>query len=88
MKYPHLPGCRCKKYEEVLDKNDPWWIDAPEYYNCFFTYMRHNTGPHTLNEIANHLDLSISAITAIERKALMKLKRRVGKFKMPIPKKN
>lgn len=77
MKIPHLPGCKCGKYTETLTELDEWYVNAPEYYNCFFTYMRSNSRPHTLFEIAQKLNLSISAITAIERKALNKLRKKL-----------
>jgi len=82
MKVAHLPGCRCGKFKETLGTKDPWYVNAPNYHNCFFTYMRHNHKSHTLSEIAQKLDLSISAITAIERKALDKLKRKVKSLKL------
>lgn len=81
-KKAHLPGCRCGKHKQTLKKDDPWYVNAPEYHNCFFTYMRYNSHAHTLNEIAQMLDLSISAITSIERKALEKLKRRAKRLNL------
>jgi DNA-directed RNA polymerase sigma subunit (sigma70/sigma32) len=39
--------------------------------------MRHNSRPHTLNEIAKLLGLSIAAVTTIEKKALKKVQRRL-----------
>lgn len=78
----HLPGCRCGKHKETLKEDDPWYVNAPEYYNCFFTYMKHNSHAHTLNDIAKKLNLSISAITSIERKALEKLKHRAKRLNL------
>lgn len=64
------PKCKC------LD--DPSWkVDAPEFGNCFFEYMKHNPRPHTLQEISNLLGLSISAVATVEKKALSKLKRKL-----------
>ena len=39
--------------------------------------MRYHDRPHGLKEIAERLDLSISAITTIERKAMEKLQRKL-----------
>jgi DNA-directed RNA polymerase sigma subunit (sigma70/sigma32) len=39
--------------------------------------MRHNSRPHTLNEISKLLGMSIAAVTTIEKKALVKLKRKI-----------
>jgi len=58
-------------------KGDAWWINAPEYSNCFWTYLRYNDRSHTLSEIAKLMKLSISAITSIERKAFSKIRKRV-----------
>jgi hypothetical protein len=70
-KVTHRDNCRCN------EDPDAWSINAPEYYDCFFTYMRHNSRPHTLNEIAKLLGLSIAAVTTIEKKALKKVQRRL-----------
>jgi hypothetical protein len=64
----HRDSCRCQEDPEA------WKVNAPEYYNCFFTYMRYNARCHTLSEIANLLGMSIAAVTSIEKKALNKLR--------------
>ena len=73
----HLPACKCGEHHRNLEPGDEWYVNAPQYNNCFYTYMRHNDRPHGLKEIAELLDLSISAITTIERKAFKKLQRRL-----------
>ena len=80
-KYPHLPGCKCGNYERSLEKGEAHWINAPDYSNCVYNYLAYNPRPHTLSEIADFLDLSISAITAIERKALQKVRKRTKNLK-------
>jgi len=76
-KKSHWWGCRCG-YEEEGDvpEDNKWYIKSPEYNNCFWTYLRYNSRPHTLLEIAELTGLSISAITIIERKALKDLKKK------------
>jgi DNA-directed RNA polymerase sigma subunit (sigma70/sigma32) len=64
----HLDGCRCNESPEE------WWVDSPEHFNCFFTYLKANLRPHTLQEIASLLHMSISAVTTIEKKAIEKLR--------------
>lgn len=76
VKYPHREDCRCGKTELPLAKGDAWWIHAPEYGNCFWTYLRYNDRQHTLAEVAKMMKLSISAITSIERKAFAKIRKR------------
>jgi len=76
-KYIHLKRCKCGKGGEQLEKIDTWWVDEPSYSNCFWVYLRHNDRQHTLNEVANLLNLSISAITATEKKAYKKLNRKL-----------
>ena len=71
MNITHKDSCRCQEDPET------WYINAPEFFNCFFTYMRHNSRPHTLNEISKLLGMSIAAVTTIEKKALVKLKRKI-----------
>ena len=58
-----------------MQKVDTWWIHSPEHGNCFWTYLRYNDRPHTLSEVAKRMKLSISAITSIERKAFVKIRR-------------
>jgi DNA-directed RNA polymerase sigma subunit (sigma70/sigma32) len=70
----HKDACRCQENPEE------WKVNSPEHFNCFFTYMRHNSRPHTLNEIAKLLNMSIAAVTSIEKKALNKLKRKIAEF--------
>ena len=74
--HPHRADCRCGR-NAPLDRTSPWWINAPEFDNCFWTYLRYNDRPHTLSEIAKLMKLSISAITSIERKAFAKLRKKV-----------
>lgn len=76
MVHPHREDCRCGRTTLPLEKGDAWWINAPDYGNCFWTYLRYNDRPHTLSEIARTMKLSISAITSIERKAFAKLRKR------------
>jgi len=70
-KIVHKDACRCQ------EDPDAWWINSPEHYNCFFTYMRLNARPHTLAEIAKLLGMSIAAVTSIEKKAIVKAKRKL-----------
>lgn len=76
-KYVHSSRCKCGR-NQILNKGDAWYIVAPEYYNCFWTYLRYNTRQHTLSEIAELLGLSISAITSIEKKATSKLRSKIN----------
>lgn len=70
-KVVHRDACKCQENPEE------WWINSPEHFYCFFTYMRYNSRPHTLSEIAKLLGMSIAAVTSIEKKALIKAKRRL-----------
>jgi hypothetical protein len=72
----HLRNCKCGK-EGRLTKTDEWWVNAPEYYNCFWLYLKYNTRGHTLSEVAKLLRLSISAITSIEKKAFAKVRNKI-----------
>jgi hypothetical protein len=81
MRYPHPSDCKCGEQKLPLEKGHDWWVNAPDYGNCFWTYLRYNDHPHTLSEIAKLMKLSISAITAIERKAISKLRREVTRLK-------
>jgi DNA-directed RNA polymerase sigma subunit (sigma70/sigma32) len=54
-------------------ESDEWTVNSPEHHNCFWTYLKYNNRSHTLNEIAHLLGISISAVTALEKKALAKL---------------
>lgn len=71
-KIVHRDNCKCN------ENPDEWRVNAPAFYNCFFTYMRHNARPHTLNEIGKLLGMSIAAVTAIEKKALAKVQRKMA----------
>lgn len=73
--YLHRDDCRCGS-RLPLQKGDAWWINAPDYGNCFWTYFRYNDRAHTLSDIAKLMKLSISAITSIERKAFARIRRR------------
>lgn len=76
-KYVHEEDCKCGAMELPLTEESSWYVNSPEHHNCFWTYLRYNERPHTLNEIAQLLDLSISAITAIEKRAFTKLRKKV-----------
>lgn len=82
-KYPHPKTCKCAKggSKSPLNESHDWWIRSKEHHNCFWVYLRANKRAHTLNEISKLLNLSISAVTSIEKKAELKLKR---KFRMLI----
>ena len=71
-KIPHTDECKCRENPEL------WTVDSPEHHNCFWTYLKYNTRQHTLNEIAQLLGISISAVTAIEKKALAKISKNKG----------
>lgn len=73
-KVVHRDNCKCN------ENPDEWKVNSPEHHNCFFTYMRHNARPHTLNEISKLLGMSIAAVTAIEKKAAEKMKRRLSEL--------
>lgn len=77
-KYPHFSDCKCNSGKKVLTKQHPWWVDAPDYHNCFWVYLRHNDKIHTLQEVSKLLGLSISAITSTEKKAINKLKKKIA----------
>lgn len=79
-KFPHLPACKCGMWTKELMPYNEWYIAAPQYNNCFWTYMRHNPRPHGLKEVADLLGLSISAVTSIERKAMEKFKKKLKKY--------
>ena len=78
-KYPHSAECKCglTLKEGALTPDHPWYVNRPQFHNCFWIYLRHNGRPHTLYEISKLLNLSISAITAIERKAFVKFQKRI-----------
>lgn len=82
--YLHSDDCKCgvKSAELPLRKDHPWYVRSKAHGNCFWCYMRHNVRPHTLQEIADLLGLSISAITSIERKAHMKLRGKADQLKI------
>lgn len=82
--YPHAENCRCgaSATELPLKKDHDWYVHSRAFHNCFWTYLRHNTRPHTLSEVAKLMKLSISAITSIERKAYRKLKKRARQFEL------
>lgn len=75
-KYEHSLNCRCGSTES-LEKGSDWYIAYPRYHNCFWVYLRHNDRIHTLSEVARLLELSISAITSIEKRAFSKLRHKV-----------
>jgi hypothetical protein len=66
------PSCRCE--------NDPeWWVKSPEHGNCFFAYMADNPREHTLDEVAELLEMTIPSVSASERKAVIKLRKLVNR---------
>lgn len=79
-KKPHLPNCKCDHYKSPLPKKHDWYINSPEHHNCFWMYLEDNNRKHTLSEIAKKLDTSMSVITSIERRALKKMKTKLGKL--------
>jgi len=80
-KKPHFYDCTCKYTEEGdLPKDHKWYVKSPMYHNCFWTYLRYNDRPHTLNDIAQLMGLSISAITSIEKKAIAKLRKKTNQI--------
>ncbi len=83
MRYVHRDDCKCGRSQLPLVKGDAWWVNAPEYGNCFWTYLRYNDRAHTLSEIARLMKLSISAITSIERKAIAKVRKHVDLLEQP-----
>ena len=66
---------KCKLKQCVCGDGDEWVIDAPDHGNCFWSYFFFNKRQHTLNEIAELTGLSISAVTSIEKKALLKVRK-------------
>ena len=75
----HHNNCSCKfEGEGKLPKTHKWYVNAPNYFNCFWNYLKSNERSHTLNEIATLLNLSISAITSIEKKAVNKMKKKIN----------
>ena len=74
--FVHIKNCKCGKSTKLV-KTDGWWINAPSYDNCFWAYLRYNTRPHTLSEVAKLLSLSISAITSIEKKAFARVRNKI-----------
>lgn len=78
-KYPHFAGCKCGSTEDqqTLTEEHDWWINSPTYHNCFHSYMKHNTRPHTLIEISKLLNLTISSITTLEKRAYKKLSKKL-----------
>lgn len=52
-----------------------WFINSPKHGFCFWNYMADNRDKkHTLQQCAQLLGVSISAIAVLERKALQKLR--------------
>jgi hypothetical protein len=72
-KYPKPGRCIC----EELENEDDWKVASPDHNNCFWTYMIDNPRIHTLQEIADLLGMTISAVTTIEKRGLKKLNRRL-----------
>lgn len=65
--------CKCSEIEDP----DEWHVNSKEHGNCFWRYLRDNPRPHTLQEIADLLGISISAVTNLEKKALKKFSKRL-----------
>ncbi len=84
-KYAHPKNCKCQTAKVPLSKRNPWWINAPTFHNCFWTYFRYNSHVHTLSEIATLMQLSISAITSIEKKAFAKIRQKVKSLNIEEP---
>lgn len=60
----------------VKREKGEWFVNSIKHNFCFWSYMAENATPHTLEECANNLGLSISAIASIERKAMAKLRKK------------
>lgn len=69
----------CKFKECLCKENEKWRINAPDYGNCFWTYLAFNKRHHTLKETAELLGLTISVITTTEKKAIDKIAKRFRK---------
>ena len=69
----------CYRIKCHCSESTDWVINAPDYDNCYWKYVERNPFPHTLNEIANLLGISISAVTTLEKKALSKLRKKLEK---------
>jgi len=55
-----------------------WFINAPQYYNCFLVYKYYiHDCSHTLQEIANLLNISHTTVKQVETSALNKLRKAV-----------
>lgn len=65
--------CNCAESKNP----DEWRVNSEEHGNCFWRYLRDNPRTHTLQEVADLLGMSISAITNIEKKALKKVSKRL-----------
>ena len=51
------------------------WINAPEYGNCVHLSIA-ELGKHTLQQVAERMNMSLVNVFQIEKKALQKLKKR------------
>lgn len=62
------PHCECK--------GDPTWIiGKPGEEVCLFQHLRKQPHPHTLQEIANLLGMSLFTVTTIEKNAVRDLRK-------------
>lgn len=77
-KVPHLKDCKCGQAPEPLDKTHEWYVNAPDYDNCFWHYIENNERKHTLTEITKLMNSSMSVITSLEKRALNKIKKRLA----------
>ena len=75
--YPHFKNCKCGHGGQKLNPKHKWYLNAPQYDNCFWTYMRHNSRPHSLREVAEIFGVSMSAIANIERSALQRFRKKL-----------
>ena len=69
----------CKLKDCPCRESDEWFINSPEFGNCFWNYFRNNKKVHTLSEISKLTDLSISAVTSIEKKSIKKIQKSIQK---------
>lgn len=63
-----------KLYENLLQTvktiRGSWFVDSIEHDFCFWTYINSNPRKHTLQECAELMGISISAVGNIEKRAL------------------
>ena len=64
----------CDQFKEC----ERYWINCPEELNCAILVA--NKGPQTLEKVSKVLGLSKTVVGSIEKKALAKLFKRLGKL--------